>query len=122
MRRALTIRMRLTVLYGGLFLLAGIILLGVTYLLVAQRLDAVGPPTGTLISLQAPGSGGGLPEQPSTSSDLVGGTARFADGRTLPAADAVREINQQQVRLRTEALNSLLTQGGIGRASCRERV
>ncbi len=113
MRRALTIRMRLTVLYGGLFLLAGIILLGVTYLLVAQRLDAVGPPTGTLISLQAPGSGGGLPEQPSTSSDLVGGTARFADGRTLPAADAVREINQQQVRLRTEALNSLLTQGGI---------
>ena len=34
----MTIRIRLTVLYGALFLLAGAVLLGVTYLLVQQTL------------------------------------------------------------------------------------
>ena len=35
----LTVRMRLTALYGGLFLLAGVVLLGVTYLLLAAALE-----------------------------------------------------------------------------------
>jgi signal transduction histidine kinase len=36
--KRLTLRARLTLVYGGLFLLAGIVLLGVTYALVSQRL------------------------------------------------------------------------------------
>ncbi|WP_198679259.1 hypothetical protein [Thermomonospora amylolytica] len=34
-----TIRVRLTLLYGGLFLVAGVVLLGVTYVLVANNLQ-----------------------------------------------------------------------------------
>jgi len=36
----LTIRARLTLVYGGIFLVAGILLLGVTYALIAQRIPA----------------------------------------------------------------------------------
>ena len=38
MTRRLSIRARLTVVYGGLFFLAGAVLLGVTYVLVQERL------------------------------------------------------------------------------------
>jgi len=38
----LTLRIRLALVYGGLFLLSGVLLLGVTYVLVAQRLPAGG--------------------------------------------------------------------------------
>jgi signal transduction histidine kinase len=52
----LTIRARLTLVYGGLFLLAGVVLLGVTYLLLGRQLpendfhaeSATGPDTGGL--------------------------------------------------------------------------
>ncbi|WP_127504516.1 sensor histidine kinase [Actinoplanes solisilvae] len=37
----LTVRGRLTLVYGGLFVLAGLVLLGVTYVLVSQRLPTV---------------------------------------------------------------------------------
>ncbi|MFI5891223.1 sensor histidine kinase [Actinoplanes sp. NPDC051513] len=37
----LTVRTRLTLIYGGLFVLAGMVLLGVTYILVQQRLPMV---------------------------------------------------------------------------------
>ncbi|MEK8108972.1 hypothetical protein NKG94_37410 [Micromonospora sp. M12] len=36
--KRLTIRARLTLIYGGLFLLAGMVLLAVTYVLVDQRM------------------------------------------------------------------------------------
>ena len=49
----LTVRGRLTLVYGGLFVLAGLVLLGVTYVLVSQRLphvlmkaDQLPPPAG----------------------------------------------------------------------------
>ena len=34
----LTVRARLTLVYGGLFVLAGMVLIGATYILVEQRL------------------------------------------------------------------------------------
>jgi signal transduction histidine kinase len=63
----LTIRARLTLVYGGLFLVAGVLLLGVTYALTAQRIpdpdqrisfrgSAQSPPPGA----QEPGLGGTL--------------------------------------------------------------
>jgi signal transduction histidine kinase len=64
-RTQLTIRARLTLVYGGLFLLAGVLLLGATYALVSQRLHSEAstsssgppPPVG-----QPPPSSGAVPE------------------------------------------------------------
>jgi signal transduction histidine kinase len=82
-----TIRTRLTVIYGGLFLLAGAALLAVTYVLVQHSLDArvdgsttvsSGPNVGSLTSAQPP--------------------------------ELDRQFREQ---VRDDTLNSLLTQGGI---------
>jgi signal transduction histidine kinase len=109
--KRLTIRVRLTVLYGGLFLLAGTILLGVTYLLAKQRIDGSIPKLGTVVAVQGPGSEG----VPATALgfDPADTRVKFADGQVLPADQAIEKINQEQARLRRDALNSLLTQGGI---------
>jgi signal transduction histidine kinase len=68
----LTIRLRLTLVYGGLFLLAGVLLLAVTYLLVSQRL----PDSGQSASHEdVPVSG---PPSNTVASDLVGETQKDA--------------------------------------------
>jgi signal transduction histidine kinase len=89
----LTIRGRLTLIYGGLFLLAGMVLLGVTYVLVSQQLP------GNVIM------------------------GRFEEGprpkeTPLPVAGApspeLQTYARQVVRdTRNNALQTLLTQGGI---------
>lgn len=97
--KKLTIRARLTLIYGGLFLLAGTVLLAVTYVLVDQRLTrglgfdlrrsdphgAALPKSGTQIT----------PEQVETLRGLV---------------------RQVQEDVRRDALDSLLTQGGVALA------
>ncbi|GAA4461057.1 sensor histidine kinase [Phytohabitans houttuyneae] len=88
-----TIRVRLTVLYGGLFFLAGAVLLGVTYLLMAQRLDR---------SLNDP-------------TDLALRNDRLMEilqNRQI-AVEALEDARAERERLRQDALDSLLTQGGI---------
>jgi signal transduction histidine kinase len=88
-----TIRVRLTVLYGGLFFLAGALLLGVTYLLMAQRLDRnLG--TRADIGLRSEQMREMFPNNPAV-------------------AEAVQEALDERVRVRDDALNSLLTQGGL---------
>ncbi|WP_173083594.1 sensor histidine kinase [Phytohabitans rumicis] len=82
----LTLRARLTIVYGGLFLLAGVVLLGVTYVLVSQRL-----PHGEF---------------------TVSGSAR-ADLEPPVGAAANQTIVGE---VRGEALNALFTQGGIALA------
>jgi signal transduction histidine kinase len=85
-----TIRVRLTVLYGGLFFLAGAVLLGVTYLLMAQRLEGNGSePASLAVQLLDRLSDDDLRKQ------------------AILSAQAERE------RLREDALDSLLTQGSI---------
>jgi signal transduction histidine kinase len=79
-------RLRLTLVYGGLFLLAGVVLLGVTYVLVSQRL----PAREMAIRAELP-----LP-QPGTASPQV--IQRFA------------------TEARDNALNTVLTQGAIALA------
>jgi signal transduction histidine kinase len=87
-----TIRGRLTILYGGLFFVAGAALLALMYLLVLEILDA-----------RTPGN-----------RDAAGVLSRLrAVNGQLPAnelADAFRDSNRA---LRTEVLDSLLTQGAI---------
>jgi signal transduction histidine kinase len=99
--RRLSIRVRLTVLYGSVFFLAGAVLLGVTYLLVKQ-------------AIYEPGKFGGvafagiktIDAQPGTAAEKV----QLADGRTV-SIDAF--VKEQQNRARADLLSSLLTRGGI---------
>ena len=86
-----TIRVRLTALYGGLFFLAGIVLLGVTYLLVKQSLDARGVAFGDRAAL-----------------------FRVPFGFDPNAAERLQgEIRLAQNEFRTQTLDSVLTQGSI---------
>jgi signal transduction histidine kinase len=102
MRRA-TIRVRLTVLYGGLFFLAGATLLTVMYLLVKQNLDNhLGPASGVAI--------GANPVQlgPGDAASTV-----IFNGRSVNVGDLAGQIAQQQVQVRDDTLNALLIQGGV---------
>jgi signal transduction histidine kinase len=98
-----TIRTRLTVLYGVLFLLAGTALLAVTYLLVERSLDR-GAEATTTVSGQAG-------EEPTPN---VTGQPRPADTGST-GSPAPLQVTYQQIRgeVRDDTLNSLLTQGGI---------
>jgi len=99
----LTIRARLTLVYGGLFLLAGMALLGVTYALVAQQ----GPgDAGTNQSGPVPASTG-APAAPTESSG--NGTAASTGQQSL--------VNQVAEHARRRTLNGVLTQGGIALAA-----
>ncbi|HEV7897883.1 MAG TPA: ATP-binding protein [Planosporangium sp.] len=100
--RRLTIRMRLTVLYGGLFLLAGVVLLGVTYLLVEQRLDNRDLKTG--LAIEVPKA------KMLVESDAL---VKVGGGQPIPIEEAARLVNQRQAQFRQDTLNSLLTQGGV---------
>jgi signal transduction histidine kinase len=89
----LTIRTRLALVYGGLFLVAGILMLTVTYGLVAQQLP--GAPKGGLISGNSL-LGTSTPQPTATTNPLLAG------GGTAGA-----------IQTRHDALVALLTQGGI---------
>ncbi|GIJ09793.1 sensor histidine kinase [Micromonospora andamanensis] len=89
--KRLTLRARLTLVYGGLLLLAGIVLLSVTYVLVDQRLAQ---------PMRAE-----LPERATV-------VARIPT--SMEDLDRIRMLIQDvQTEARRNALESLLTQGGI---------
>jgi signal transduction histidine kinase len=92
----LTIRGRLTLIYGGLLLLAGMVLLGATYVLVSQQLPA---------NVVVAGARAGDPsQQPVTASPPPPGSG----------PSELQTYARQVVRdTRNNALQSLLTQGGI---------
>jgi signal transduction histidine kinase len=94
----LTIRARLTLVYGGLFLLAGLLLLGVTYALISQQL-----PHGPEVLSDAPTSGNGNPSSPQPLKQQV-------------AEDEQMLKQQVAADTRRDALAALLTQGGIALA------
>ncbi|MDG6108078.1 HAMP domain-containing histidine kinase [Dactylosporangium aurantiacum] len=83
----LTIRARLTLVHGGLFLLAGLVLLAVTYALVYQRLS-----THTLVA---------------------GISADLPPGLEVPPPDGAMYVKQIKDNVTNETGRVLLTQGGI---------
>jgi signal transduction histidine kinase len=99
-----TIRTRLTVLYGVLFLLAGAALLAVTYALVQHSLDRRADASTTMS-----GQVGGGPTDSATGQPAHGANGGPVAGATAP------EVTYQQIRgaVRDDTLDSLLTQGGI---------
>jgi signal transduction histidine kinase len=101
--RRLTIRLRLTALYGVMFLLAGTVLLGVTYLLVERNL--AGRPG--VIGTGGPGTAQLAPDR---------AVVRLPDGRMVDAAQILEEVRADQQRFRADTLRAVLTQGSIALA------
>jgi signal transduction histidine kinase len=92
----------LTVLYGGLFLLAGVILLGVTYVLVQQSLTQRTVKTSLGFEVQKVAvSGQSVP------------MVRMSNGKLITPDQVNSLIRQQQEQFQNDTLNSLLTQGGV---------
>ncbi|MCW3815953.1 HAMP domain-containing histidine kinase [Micromonospora sp. DR5-3] len=90
--KRLTIRARLTLVHGGLLLLAGVVLLGVTYVLVDQRMRQPLADVKTQVVHADP----------------------FGKLPTSGAAEQVRILIQEaQDEAKRTALESLLTQGGV---------
>lgn len=100
-----SIRVRLTVLYGGLFFLAGAVLLGVTYLLVQQSLEA----------RLSPGRAG-ADFRPIRTAGATNPLVRLGDGREVNVAEAIEAFRAEQERFRQDTLDSLLTRGGVALA------
>ncbi|MEV5892233.1 sensor histidine kinase [Nonomuraea fuscirosea] len=91
-----TLRLRLTAVYGALFFLAGLALLGVTYLLFNQQLDRTF-------------------EERFASSE-PGRTKQVfltRDGVTVYGEEAKEWLRQQEAGIQSAALTSLLTQGAV---------
>ncbi|NUT32455.1 MAG: HAMP domain-containing histidine kinase [Hamadaea sp.] len=89
----LTIRARLTLVYGGLFVAAGLVLLGATYAMLSSR-----PGQGATLSYDVGPSGGPTP------------TALPTD---LPQNSLAHQVSEDTWN---DALNALLTRGGIALA------
>jgi signal transduction histidine kinase len=105
-----TLRVRLTVLYGGMFVVAGALLLAVTYVLVERSLDGRLPNERIAVT-----NGAG-------SADRTGPTAGLGVGpdgvvRQPLDQETVRriqdEIAAEQQRFRTDTLNALLGYGAL---------
>lgn len=91
----MTLRVRLTLIYSGLFLVAGVVLLATTYALFNQQLARA--PWNILVN-----GGPGSSASPS------------AAGVDTPAIDEnIRLLQEQRHQLHEAATTSLLTQGGI---------
>ena len=94
-----TIRLRLTLLYGALFLISGAVLLAITYLLVRNA-------TGEIVLIQ--GAAAGKHSSPSAIHDL------YRNSQQLPAS--TKQLQAQATRQHAAELHQLLVQSGIALA------
>ncbi|NIK56346.1 sensor histidine kinase [Kribbella shirazensis] len=105
--KRLSLRGRLTLLYGGLFMVAGVLLLGVTYALftanLGQRYQVI--VKGTYLS---PSPGPGRPAPPTNDVYVMN-----KEGAVLTGSDAERVLAEQREQVRQAAVKSMLTQGSI---------
>ncbi|MFE3200124.1 hypothetical protein [Embleya sp. NPDC059237] len=107
------LRTRLTVIYGVMFLVAGVLLLTLTYTLFTQQLDRRGArviakvgPEGSRVLVSVPGKG-----KTTLAPDPAHTLA--AQGPMTPDTDVERWFEDQRRELRDAASHSLITQGGI---------
>jgi signal transduction histidine kinase len=114
----ISVRLKLTLLYGGLFLLAGAGLLAVNYALVRSQLTL---PFGIRIESRGPG----LPDALGDAPGLVLMRAGAADGgdqfvAAAPSPEAVAAVRREAEAVRSElqaaTLQQLLTQSGTALA------
>ncbi|MDG4856892.1 HAMP domain-containing sensor histidine kinase [Streptomyces sp. T-3] len=101
----ISLRTRLTLVFGVLFLLAGVVLIGTTYALFQKQLGGSGI---KLLSTIGKGKGSEAVEPKPNHKYAI-----TPDGTLLSGADAERWMKEQQNRVNAAATSSLLTQGGI---------
>ncbi|MFH8370434.1 sensor histidine kinase [Streptomyces sp. NPDC018031] len=120
--RRVTLRARLTLIYGGMFFVAGVVLLGVTYALFSAQVHGLGtakvvlggkrgpdaPPSGSTATTDPSPERGAPPLAPPPKAFV-----RTGDGDVLTGPAAEKWMRDQQGRLRDAATASLITQGGI---------
>jgi len=102
-----SVRLQLTLLYGGLFLLAGAALLAVNYALVRSRF--------TLpfhVEVSAPGTQPPVGAGPGQGAGLLLFT-RVGDGDVIASAPSPAVLEAVRGKLQAAALNQLLTQSGV---------
>lgn len=105
MPRRVTLRARLTLIYGGLFLAFGVVLLGTTYALFNQRLTSSGPELSVSSSVE--------PDATAADPPVLGTTVVTDDGDVLTGDSAASWLRDEQSKLHDSATASLITQGGI---------
>jgi signal transduction histidine kinase len=99
----LSLRARLTILYGGLFLLAGAVSLVVLYLVVQHRLDEeLGDDTNPRFAV--------LRQQAAASGNS---TITTPDGSQVPLDQLLEQARADQEAIKEAALDALILQGGI---------
>jgi signal transduction histidine kinase len=103
-RTRLTIRTRLTLLWGGLFLAAGTILLGLTYLLVRQSLQ-----NRAGVAFRKDAFARPLPSDASTRPPVAGGAEPVEE----PLPDTIRRVVMAE---QNDTLNSMLIWGSVALA------
>ncbi len=106
----MSLRLRLTLIYGGLFMVAGVLLLGLTYALFSQQLSSDNRVIVKGTYLSPPPTGATANPQQLPQKDLV---VLNSKGDVLTGPDAEKAMNEQRDQLRSAATKSLLTQGGI---------
>ncbi|MEV4259361.1 ATP-binding protein, partial [Spirillospora sp. NPDC049652] len=109
-----TVRLRLTLLYGALFLVCGTALVGITYLLASQSTPGVYTlrgPNGDTNAL-AHGSSRPGPDGSSHSSSGEGGSLSEVPGPAASAPDIARRSEEAARAQRARELRSLLVQSG----------
>lgn len=104
--RGISLRARLTLIYGAMFLVAGLVLLGTTYALFNQNLMGSEPGFSTSFESDAPNSADEEAEEGER--EIV-----TNDGGRLTGDDADQWLQNEQERIRDSATTSLITQGSI---------
>lgn len=97
----------MTLIYGGLFFAAGIVLLGSTYALFNQQLTGGGMKVVSTLAKS------GEPAAPGADALKQRNKVFTGDGDVLTGSDAEKWMISEQSRIRDAAMTSLITQGGI---------
>ena len=116
--RRITLRARLTLIYGGLFFAAGIVLLGSTYGLFHQQISRGG--SVKFATTNGGAGSSGIPQILGNGVLVDDGKGLNGDERSGRAAAARREAEKflldERNRIESAATTSLITQGGIALA------
>lgn len=105
----LTLRTRLTLIYGGLFLVAGVLLLAVTYVLLGQQIDHSSP---KMLPYDSDHAAKQI-EQRGTNTEIRRLIVITREGDQLTGAAAERWLDEQTAALREATSTSMLTQGAV---------